>query len=274
MPFSISTVRPVGVPSSSMLSEPRRRGMVPSSITVHSSDATRVPIRSVKAETRLRLKSPSSPWPTASWSRMPGQPGPSTTVIVPAGAAIASRLVSAWRAASRAKRSARPSVSADNGRHLVGHGGLDGRLAERIEVVGRPRTARGRQPAVAGALVRDEARRARGDLEPLERNLVGIRVAGARPREHTDADPLADVPGGLFDDAVLQRGGLIHAELEVALGMIRPPLEGGAEHVLERPVREPEALEEELPGVGDVHPRHRTRASRDRPPACAPPAVV
>src|SRR5207249_2559607 len=83
-------------------------------------------------------------------------------------------------------------------------------------------------------------------------------------------DPLADVPGGLFDDAVLQRGGLIHAELEVALGMIRPPLEGGAEHVLERPVREPEALEEELPGVGDVHPRHRTRASRDRPPACAP----
>ena len=34
--------------------------------TVQSSEATRVPIRSVKAETRLRLKSPSRPWPIAS----------------------------------------------------------------------------------------------------------------------------------------------------------------------------------------------------------------
>ena len=36
----------------------------------------------------LRLKSPSSPWPMASCSRMPGQPGPSTTVISPAGAGM------------------------------------------------------------------------------------------------------------------------------------------------------------------------------------------
>ena len=38
----------------------------------------------------------------ASCSRMPGQPGPSTTVIVPAGAGTASRFTSAWRTASRA----------------------------------------------------------------------------------------------------------------------------------------------------------------------------
>jgi hypothetical protein len=31
------------------------------------------------------LKSPSSPWPIASWSRTPHQPGPSTTGISPAG---------------------------------------------------------------------------------------------------------------------------------------------------------------------------------------------
>src|SRR5579883_3132988 len=91
----MSTVRLVGVPSSSTLSEPRRPGSVPSSTTVHSSEATRVPRRSVKAETRLRLKSPSRPWPTASCSRMPGQPGPSTTVIVPAGASTASRFTRA-----------------------------------------------------------------------------------------------------------------------------------------------------------------------------------
>ena len=36
MPFSISTFRCVGMPSSSTLSEPRRLPMVPSSITVHS----------------------------------------------------------------------------------------------------------------------------------------------------------------------------------------------------------------------------------------------
>ena len=33
----------------------------------------------------MRLKSPSSPWPIASCSRMPGQPGPSTTSITPGG---------------------------------------------------------------------------------------------------------------------------------------------------------------------------------------------
>jgi hypothetical protein len=35
MPFSISVVHCVGVPSSSTLSEPRRPGRVPSSTTVH-----------------------------------------------------------------------------------------------------------------------------------------------------------------------------------------------------------------------------------------------
>ena len=50
MPFSISTVFCVGVPSSSTLSEPRREGMVPSSTTVQISLATRLPIWPVKAE--------------------------------------------------------------------------------------------------------------------------------------------------------------------------------------------------------------------------------
>ena len=41
-----------------------------------SSAATRSPMRLVNAEVPLRLKSPSRPWPIASCSRMPGQPGP------------------------------------------------------------------------------------------------------------------------------------------------------------------------------------------------------
>ncbi len=80
-------MRPVGVPSSSMVSEPRRCAIEPSSTTVTPGAATRSPIRPEKAEVPLRLKSPSRPWPIASCSSTPGQPGPSTTGISPAGAA-------------------------------------------------------------------------------------------------------------------------------------------------------------------------------------------
>ena len=51
----------------------------------------------------MRLKSPSSPWPTASCSMTPGQPLDSTMSNVPAGAGTASRLTSAWRSASSAR---------------------------------------------------------------------------------------------------------------------------------------------------------------------------
>src|SRR5579875_3687471 len=92
MPSSISTVQCEGVPSSSTLSEPRRSGRVPSSTTVTPGAATRCPIRPEKAEVFLRLKSPSRPCPTASCSITPGQPGPSTTRISPAGAGTEPRL--------------------------------------------------------------------------------------------------------------------------------------------------------------------------------------
>src|SRR5574343_217869 len=73
MPSSISTWRWVGLPSSSMFSEPRRSTMVPSSITVTPLAATRWPRRALKAELPLRLKAPSSPWPTASCNNLPGR---------------------------------------------------------------------------------------------------------------------------------------------------------------------------------------------------------
>ena len=100
MPSSISTVRFDGVPSSSTVSEPRRSGMVPSSITVTPGEAMRWPSSPAKADVFLRLKSPSRPCPIASCSRIPGQPGPSTTSISPAGAGTLSRFTSAWRSAS------------------------------------------------------------------------------------------------------------------------------------------------------------------------------
>src|SRR4030088_1891918 len=99
MPSSISTVRLVGVPSSSIDNEPRRDAMVPSSTTVTPLAATCWPIRPAKAEVCLRLKSPSSPCPTASCSITPGQPAPSTTSISPAGGGTHSRFNSAPRVA-------------------------------------------------------------------------------------------------------------------------------------------------------------------------------
>ena len=100
MPSSISTLRWLAWPSSSTLSEPRRSAMVPSSSTVTPLAATRWPTRPLKAEEPLRLKSPSNPWPIASCSKMPGQPGPSTTVISPAGAGRDSKLTRAVLTAS------------------------------------------------------------------------------------------------------------------------------------------------------------------------------
>ena len=102
MPSSINSFLPEGVPSSSIVMEPRRSGIVPSSKTVTPLDATRSPIRPENALEPLRLKSPSSPCPTASCSKMPGQPGPSTTSMTPAGAGTASRLTKAILNASRA----------------------------------------------------------------------------------------------------------------------------------------------------------------------------
>ena len=111
MPSSISTVRCVAVPSSSTLSEPRRPGSVPSSTTVTPGAATRWPRRPAKAEVPLRMKSPSSPWPTASWSSTPGQPGPSTTSMLPAGQGTASRFRSASRTASSTSGCQKPGAS-------------------------------------------------------------------------------------------------------------------------------------------------------------------
>ena len=72
-----------------MVKEPRRFCNVPSSTIVHNGDVTNSPIFPVNKELSLRLKSPSKPCPTASWSNTPGQPAPNTTGINPAGAATA-----------------------------------------------------------------------------------------------------------------------------------------------------------------------------------------
>ena len=66
IPSSIRVVRRVGSPSSSTFKDPRRPGSVPSSTTVTPGEATLSPNFFEKTEVPLRMKSASSPCPTAS----------------------------------------------------------------------------------------------------------------------------------------------------------------------------------------------------------------
>ena len=61
IPSSIRTLRFDGVPSSSIVIDPRRSGIVPSSITVTPLEATLSPTKPVKVDVSFRLKSPSNP---------------------------------------------------------------------------------------------------------------------------------------------------------------------------------------------------------------------
>ena len=180
-------MRPVGVPSSSMVSEPRRCSIAPSSTTVTPGAATRSPIRPEKAEVPLRLKSPSSPWPIASWSSTPGQPGPSTTGISPAGAATDSRLTSAWASAMSIARfhsrfleqlaveiaAAEPVIAGLAPAVLLGHD-LDAEAHQRADVGG--------DEAVGADDVDHAPARRQADAD-----LSDARIAGAR----RGVDPLA-----------------------------------------------------------------------------------
>ena len=168
MPSSISTVYCEGVPSSSMVSEPRRSAMVPSSTTVTPGAATRCPIRPANAEVFLRLKSPSRPWPIASCSRMPGQPGPSTTVISPAGAGIEFE------------------VDQSLSQRLI-HGLPPGRRIE-IAVIGDPAAGAVGAGLLAAVLLDDD-----GDVQPHQRPDI-VQQLAARP-DHPDRLPLAGERG-------------------------------------------------------------------------------
>ena len=133
--------------------------MVPSSSTVTPLAATRSPMRPEKALEPLRLKSPSSPWPMASCSRMPGQPGPSTTVISPAGAG--------------------PRIE-------VGERRLDGLVdvfcdVRVVEVGQAEAAAAAAEPIFAPAVLLGD----HGDRQPHQRPHVGRqRAVGARHQHH------------------------------------------------------------------------------------------
>ena len=160
MPSSISTLRWVGVPSSSMVSEPRRSPIEPSSITVTPGAATRSPIR-------------------------PGE-GRGALAVEIALEAVADRLV---------QQHAGPA-GAEHDRHLAGRRGdrfeVHQRLGERdvdrpvpgrrleqlvVEIAAAEAVIAGLAPAV---LLDDDL-----DVEPHQRpHVVGDEAVGADDVDH------------------------------------------------------------------------------------------
>src|SRR6266704_1546993 len=68
--------------------------------------------------------------------------------------------------------------------------------------------------------IADRARLARRLLQILERDVVGMRVAGARSGQRPDPRPLADVAGGLFHRSFLELELFVHTVLEVDIGIV------------------------------------------------------
>jgi len=97
--------------------------------------------------------------------------------------------------------------------------GRERRLGERVEIV-RPAARRNGNDPRGGRAVGDRARLARRLLQILERDVIGMRVAGARSGQRPDPRPLADVAGGLFHRSFLELELFVHTVLEVDIGIV------------------------------------------------------
>src|SRR2546422_9202663 len=93
------------------------------------------------------------------------------------------------------------------------------RLGERVEIV-RPAARRNGNDPRGGRAVGDRARLARRLLQILERDVVGMRVAGARSGQRPDARPLADVAGGLFHRSFLEVELFVYTVLQGDIGIV------------------------------------------------------
>ena len=119
--------------------------------------------------------------------------------------------------------------------------GGDRRLGQGVEIV-RPAPARQCQIPGRRAAVGDGARLARGLLQVLERDLVGMGVAGAGPRLGPNPGALAHVAGGLFDRAFLENHVFVDAVLEVDIGVVDAAEQVAAEDALHEIGRDAESI--------------------------------
>src|SRR3989441_2613561 len=142
--------------------------------------------------------------------------------------------------------------------------GDERRLGERVEVVRSAARGNGNGARDARA-IGDCARLARRFLEILERNVVGVGVAGARSGKGPDPGPLAHVAGGFFHRPFLELQLFVHTILEVDVGIVGASEEVRAEDALEKAAGNVEAVGEEALGACTSKLSHSSVGSRRRP---------
>src|SRR5262249_4132357 len=106
--------------------------------------------------------------------------------------------------------------------------GDDGRLAERIEVV-RATAPRHRDDAGLARAIRDGARLPRRLLEVVQREIVGVRITGARCGLRANPGALTHVARSFFYNVFLEYELLIDAILEVNVRVVDATREVAAE---------------------------------------------
>ena len=105
-----------------------------------------------------------------------------------------------------------------------------GRFVEAVEVVGS--TTRGRDYRRGRCLVGDGTGLSGRFLETVDRDIVGVGVAGSGPSLGPHAGPLAHVARGFFHCSFLEYKLFVDTVLEVDIRIVNPSAEGRPEQAL------------------------------------------
>ena len=101
------------------------------------------------------------------------------------------------------------------------------------------------------ALIGDRARGLGRKAHPVDRDFVGIRVAGAILGAHAHADAVADALAGVIHHRFFEPEALGAAVLEVEIGVVGLAFERAAEDSLERAVVHAESVQEKFIGSNE-----------------------
>ena len=123
---------------------------------------------------------------------------------------------------------------------------LERSALEFVQRVTRHRAADLHRRGSVAAAVSDRAGGLGGQPHPIDRDLVGVGVAGAVFGAHSHADAVAQALAGAVDDRIFKAETLGAAILEVEIGIVRLAFECGAQGSFERALGHPEAAQEKL----------------------------
>ena len=128
------------------------------------------------------------------------------------------------------------------------HRNLERRALKIVERVTRDRSADLHRGGHRAALIGNRAGSLGRQAHPVDRDLVGIRVAGAILGAHAHADAMADALVGVIHHRFFEREAFCAFVLEVEIGVVGLSFERTAEDSLERAVVHAESVQEKFIG--------------------------